>query len=157
MLDVSEDMIRAVFTRQVEPLAMLVTIAADGLAEPILVTSDPNGTTSLDREFIYFPFTFTGGGASVEEQTRSVKIEIGNTDGAISEAIRTVTGVPLLTFETVRVSAPDDVEIAIVDAEMIAADVVEPTVTGTLMPRNFANEPAISKRYIAARTPGLPL
>lgn len=157
MLDVSEDMIRAVFSRQVEPLAVLVTLEAEGLADPILVTSNPNGTTSLGREFVYFPFTISGGGASIEEQTRAVKLEIGNVDGAISEAIRTVTGVPLVSFETIRVAAPDDIELAIDQAEMTSAEVAEPTVTGTMLPRDFAGEPVISKRYIAARTPGLPL
>lgn len=157
MLDVSEDMVRASFARNVEPLTLLVTLNAEGLDEPIRASSDPAGTVSRGEEFPHYPFNFEGGGASNEDPVRSVKLEIANVDGRIGEAVRTVEGVPTATIETVRASTPDEVEIAIEDAEVSSAEIDQPSVSVNLMPRDFESEPVISKRYIRARTPGLNL
>jgi hypothetical protein len=138
-------------------LTVLVTLEAEGLAEPIRASSDPAGTVSRGDDFPHYPFTFEGGGASNDEPSRSVKLEIGNVDGRIGEAVRTVTGVPIATIETVRAATPDEVEIAIEEAEVSSAEIDQPSVTATLMPRDFDSEPVISKRYIRARTPGLNL
>lgn len=155
MLDVSEDMVRASFARQVEPMAVLVTLDADGMAEPIRASSDPDGTVSRGQTFRHFPFGFSGGGASAEEPARRARLEIGNVDGRIAEAARTVTGTPLATIETVRVAAPDVVELAIEEAKVGDIEVDDPKVTATLHPREFDTEPACKARYIIARTPGL--
>lgn len=155
MLDVSEDMIRAQFARQVEIMTLLVTIDAEGLDEPIRATSDPDGTLSRGVTYQHFPFSFTGGGAAQDEPARGARLEIGNTDGRISEAVRTVTGTPTATIETVRASVPDVVEIALEDARVSDVEVDDPKVTATLAPRDFESEPACSPRYIIARMPGL--
>lgn len=155
MLDVSEDMVRAAFARQVEPMAVLVTIEAEDLADPIRASSDPDGTVSRGQTYRYFPFGFVGGGASLEEPTRRAKLEIGNGDGRVSEAARTVTGTPIATIETVRSAAPDIVEIAVEEARVTDIEVDDPKVTVTLNPRDFMTEPACKARYIIARVPGL--
>lgn len=155
MLDVSEDMIRAAFARQVEQMTVLVTIEADGLVEPIRASSDPDGTVSRGQTFRYHPFGFSGGGASAEEPVRRVRLEIGNVDGRIAEAVRTVTGNPIATMETIRAVEPDVVEMAIEEARVADIEVDDPKVTATLNPRDFATEPACKARYIIARTPGL--
>lgn len=155
MENVSEAMIRAAFSRQIEPLVMLVTIEAEGLDDSIRVSSDPDGTTSRGETFRYFPFGFTGGGASAEDPVKGARLEIGNTDGRISEAVRTATGTPIATIETVRASSPDVVELALEEARVGDIEVDDPKVTATLSPRDFDTEPACKARYIIARTPGL--
>lgn len=155
MLDVSEDMIRAVFARQVQPLAVLVTLEAEGLADPIRASSDPDGTVSRGETFRHFPFSITGGGAGPEDLSRAVRLEIGNTDGEIAETVRLATGTPTATIETVRRAAPDVVELALEAARVSDVEVDDPKVTATLQPRDFTAEPACKARYIKARTPGL--
>lgn len=155
MLDVSEEMIRASFARQVEQMTVLVTIEAEGLVEPIRASSDPDGTVSRGETYRYHPFAFSGGGASADEPVRRVRLEIGNVDGRLSEAARTVTGNPIATMETVRAVAPDVVELAIEEARVADIEVDDPKITATLNPREFATEPACKARYIIARTPGL--
>ena len=155
MQDVSEDFVRAVFKRAVEPTAMLLTLTADGLEEPIRASSDRDGTVSGGIEFPYFPFAFAWGGAAAEEPVKDASLEIGNTDGRISRAIRTAQGNPLIDVELVRTSAPDVVELAMIGAKVANVDVDEPKVSASIKPKSFDDEPACKARYIIARTPGL--
>jgi len=155
MQDVSEAMIRAIFKRAAEPTALLVTITAEGLETPIRASSDPDGTESRGDHFPYFPFTFGWGGAAADEPVRGATLEIGNTDGEIALAVRTITGAPLATVEVVRTASPDVVELAMVDAKVSDVEVDDPRVTAQIIPKNFEDEPACKARYIMARTPGL--
>lgn len=155
MQDVSEDMIREIFARSVETPVALVTITAEGLDAPIRASSDPEGTTSRGEEYPYFPFNFAWGGAAQDESARDAMLEIGNTDGAIAMAIRQAEGQPSVTVELVRRAAPDVVEMAMIGARLIDAEVDDPRVRGTLKPKTLSDEPACKARYIAARTPGL--
>ena len=154
-MDVTEEFVRAIFARAIEPTALLVTIRAEGLEEPIRATSHPDGLTSGGIEYPFFPFGFAWGGAAADEPSKEAKLEIGNTDGRISTAVRQATGDPRIDVELVRVSAPDVVELAMIDAKIENIEVDDPTVTATIKPRAFEDEPANKARYIAARTPGL--
>jgi len=155
MENVSEAMVRAAFARHPEPLAVLVTLEADGLDAPLRFSSDQDGTVSRGLPYRHFPFNFTGGGASNEEVTRGVSLEIGNTDGRIAEAVRAATGTPIATIETVRVAAPDVVELAIEEAPVSDVEIDNPKVTANLLPRDFRSEPACQANYNRKRTPGL--
>lgn len=155
MQDVSEDMIREMFSTDAPPMTILVTLEGGGLAEPIFVTSDPDGTVSRGETYEFFPFTFSSGGHGVDDMSRGCRLQIANVDGRISQAVRSATGKPTATVELVRQAAPDDVETAIVEAKINDIDIDEPTATATLLPRNFSNEPACSPRYVVFRTPGL--
>lgn len=155
MQEVTEDYVRGAIARDAEPTVLLVTITAEGLDEPIRASSDPDGTTSRGDEYPYFPFGFAWPGAAADEPVRQAKLEIGNTDGRIADAIRQAAGNPLVTVELVRKAAPDVVEMAMVDARLSDAEIDDPKVSGTLKPRSFEDEPACKARYIIARTPGL--
>lgn len=155
MQQVSEDLIREIFARAAEAPVVLVTIEAEGIGAPIRVSSDPDGITSRGEDFAYFPFSFAWGGAGQDETAKQAKLEIGNVDGRIAEAIRLATGNPVVTIEVVRRAAPDVVEMAMTGAKLVDAEIDDPRVSGTLKPRTFADEPACKARYIAARTPGL--
>lgn len=155
MQDVTEDFVRAIFKRDADPTALLVTINAPGLDGPIYATSNPDGMTSRGVDYEYFPFSFSWGGSSADEPVRQASLEIGNTDGRIAEAVRLATGNPLATVELVRLAAPDTVEIGMVDAKIADVEIDDPKVTANLKPKSFADEPACQARYIIARVPGL--
>lgn len=155
MQDVSEAFVRAVYARDAEPTALLVTLSAEGLAEPIRVCSDPDGLDSRGESYEFFPFTFGWPGSSVDEPSRGATLVIGNTDGRIAEAVRFATGNPLASVELVRTLAPDAVEMAIIGAKVSDVEIDDPKVTASLKPRSFNDEPACKARYIIARTPGL--
>lgn len=154
-MEITEAYVRAVFSETIEETALLLRLSADGLEAPILATSYPDGLTSGGLEYPFFPFGFVWGGAAADEPAREARLEIGNTDGRIAEAIRQATGNPRIDVELVRVSAPDVVELAMIDGEIKSVDVDEPKVTATIRGRSLDDEPACKARYIAARTPGL--
>lgn len=155
MQEVSEAMIRELLAEDARAPATLVTFSAEGLDDPIYATDAEAGITSRGIDYRFFPFAFTAGGASSEEPARTAKLEIANTDEMIVRALRTVTGVPTMTVELVRVFDPDYVEIAFRDLDVIDIQDDGPSVTFTLSGKSLVNAFAVAKRYVAARTPSL--
>ena len=160
----SEDMVRALFAQQTPAMALLCTIQADGLDDPIRVTTYPEGLSSTGvavlpetgpAQFLFFPFTIIWANAGQQEPVRQVQVVIGNRDGVIANAVRTVTSQPLVTIELVRVAAPNAVERAMTNCKLILAEDVDPKITGTLQPRQFDTEPYCQASYTIARTPSL--
>lgn len=155
MRQVTPEMIDMVFSESTNLSALLCTITAEGLPEPIRVTNLDGGLTSRGVDYEYYPFSFSLPGASESEQIRECQLEIYNRDQRISNAIRTSTGKPRVTVEYVKVSNPDYVELALTDAEVYDVEIDDPRITATIRSKSFALEPACKARYVAARTPGL--
>lgn len=155
MRQVSEDMVRAVFARAVEPMVILIEIVADSLDEPICVCSDPDGLISGGIQYVHFPFKFSWGGSGAEEISKAARLEIANVDGQIAKAVRDATGQPYANVMLVRKSAPDAVEIALQGALLSSIEVDDPKVTATLRSIDFSEEPACKARQVAARIPAL--
>lgn len=156
MREVTEDLIREVYAQGgAAPAALLVTITAAGMADPIRITDCPDGVTSRGEDYLFFPLNFAFPGAGVDEPEREPRMELANVDGRIAEAVRAATSVPIITVEMVRLEEPDVVEVAVRDAEARNVQVEGAKVTMNLRGRNIARELACSKRYVAARTPGL--
>lgn len=155
MQEVSEAMVREVLAEDALEPATLITFVAAELPEPIRATDHPDGLISRGEEYRFFPFRFSFGGASAEEVERAARLEIANTDGMIVEALRTLSQRPTITAELVRVLDPDNVELAIVGAEIDDIDASSASVTMTIRPRAFDRRFACSKRYVIARTPSL--
>lgn len=88
---------------------ILLTIEADGLAEPIRVVNDRQDLYSRGARYVAYPFELALPGDDGETVAR-VTIRIDNVDRRIVEALRTATGLPRATIEVVRRAAPDVVE-----------------------------------------------
>jgi hypothetical protein len=162
MQDVTEEMIRDVFAEDARVPATLITFEAADLEEPIRATDYRGdlgdglyGIVSRGVTYQFFPFAFTFGGASAEEPERQARLEIGNVDGAILHAIRSIEARPYLTAELVRVSAPDHVELAMSRSPLSDVDANAASIEMTLRSRNFDQVYACAKRYVIARTPSL--
>lgn len=155
--DLSEDMVRQLFSAAPEPIAILIDLSADGLDEPLHLTNLPGGLVSSGVTYEFFPFSFAWGGAGQTENVRDTQLVIANSDAVIAQTIRTLPNNAqiALHIKAVRVSAPDVVELAMTGARLSDAEVDDPKVTGTVAPRNFAVEPACAPRYTVARTPSL--
>lgn len=162
-MPVSLDFVRAAYARQTPDIALLVTIDADGLEEPLRASSWPanipgtnrQGLVSRGQEYPFFPFDFSWNGSGLGEASRDAKLEISNADGRISEAVRTATEQPTVDVEAVRVAAPDLVELALEGAQLSSVEIDDTHAVGTLKARDFANEPACAWRYTSARFPAL--
>jgi hypothetical protein len=160
---VSEAYVRALYASTTPDIALLVTIRADGLAEPLRATTWPAplpgstrlGLVSRGSTYAYFPFSFTWGGSGVGEISRSAKLEIANVDGEVSRAVRTAVGKPTVDVESVRISDPDVVEMGMVDAGLDQVEIDRTHASATISGRDFANEPAVGPRYTSSRTPAV--
>lgn len=162
MDDLSEDMVRSLFSSTIEPLAVLVTVGADGMDAPLRFTDfngrvGPNslGVMSRGELFQFFPFGFAWGGAGTGELARHSTLKIGNTAGEIADGLEAATGQPQVTVEAVRVAAPDSVERAMTGAVLASAEEDGPTITGSIKPRQFDTEPACKKSFLPVTTPAL--
>ena len=155
--DLSEDMVRALFSAAPEPIAILLTLHATSLEEPLYFTNYPPGLTSADVVYEFFPFDFAWGGAGQTENVRATQLVIANSDARISQTIRTLpsNAQVSLDIKAVRVSSPDTVELAMLGARLSDAEVDDPKVTGTVAPKDFNIEPACAPRYTISRTPSL--
>ena len=162
MQPVSENMVRALFAQTVEPLAILLTITSVSLPTPIMVTDyggqlrrNVKGIHSRGNDYLFFPFSFSWGGAGNGEIARDAQLTIGNTSGEIADALEACTDQPIVTVEIVRVAAPDLVERAMTQAILTSAEEDGPKITGTIKPRQFDTEPACIKSYLPATTPAM--
>lgn len=160
---VSEDYVRALYSGGGAEVALLVTINADGLGEPLRACSwseaipgtNRQGLVSRGNTYPFLPFTFTWSGAGSGEISRAAKLEMANLDGAISEAVRTATGRPVVDVESVRVDHPDEVEMGMLEAGLSDVEIDKTHASGTLLGRDFANEPACGRFYTPSRTPAV--
>lgn len=161
--EVSEAMVRAQFARTAPDIALLVGITADGLDAPIRATNWPGriagsrrrGLISRGATYDYFPLSFSWPGAGAGEAMRAAKLEVANFDRAISEAARTATGQPLVDIEAVRVDAPDEVELAMLEAGIDEIEIDQAKAVASLKANDYSTEPACARRYIYALTPAL--
>lgn len=151
--DVSEAFVRAAFARVTPDIALLVSVYADGLDEPLRASSWASGLESRGETYPYMPFNFSWQGAGAGEVARAAKLEIANVDGRISQAVRTAIGRPAVDVETVRVEDPDTVELGLIGAGLAEVEIDDTHASGTLSPRDFATEPACAPSYTPARTP----
>ena len=150
------------------PNALLgfLTIEHRNLVEPIRVVSDPLAFTVNGLEFIGCPFEFQL--LTDEDQAPTTQIRIQNVDRRIGEAIRTVTDRAQVMLEA-RSTADFDLSL-IPRAELPGGssaiyafryfDLIDVTVnalevTGTVMLRDYTQEPWPGKRATQSRTPGL--
>ena len=153
--DLSDDAIKNAYASAVQPEAVLLTITADNLAEPIYCCDQPDGVLSNGVFYPFAAFTVTFGGASIDEPSKGTRLEISNIDGSLTLAARTVKNRPRLLVQVVRLDEPDLVEQQMIGVKMDNVEVDDSNLVFSLSPRDFKREPACAARYVIARTPGL--
>lgn len=90
----------------------LLTISHSTLATPIRCVLNDEDVISRGATYTAYPFDFTPAELS-KDGAKPARISIGNIDGRIITLLRTVAGSgeePVMTFEFVFASSPDDVE-----------------------------------------------
>lgn len=91
-------------------------------------------TETLHRtEGDYLPFAFQCNlPDQMEDSTPQVKVTIDNTDLAISDAIRTVSGRPSVTMDVVLASSPNTIEAGPFEYSLLDATASTDAIQGTL-------------------------
>lgn len=160
--------IRADLLADSSPNALLgfLTITHRNLIDPIRVVSDPVDYIVGGLHFIGCPFDFQM--LTDEDEAPTTRIRVQNVDRRIGEALRTVTDRAEMMLEA-RSTA--DFDLSIIPREELPGgssviygfrhfDLIDITVTplevsGTLMLRDYTQEPWPGKRATQSRTPGL--
>lgn len=159
---VTEDMVEAVWAREVEPLAQLIEINADGLVDPIRVSDCPDrllsgfrrGLSSNGEDYPYMPFRLTWAGATQDQPFGQGRVAIANVDSRIEAAMEASVNPPTISLRLIRISAPDVIETAIEGATIGQSDFTEVEASAVIRPRDFDLEPACAVSYTPATTPG---
>lgn len=134
------------------------------LEEPILISTDPTerleespllyGTRSRGQSYIFLPMNFalpdeTDGGVP------AMRLTIDNVGLELIGLLRSTSTPALVAMELVLASAPDDVEIAMPQFELVSADYDAEQVTLTLALNGLATEPFPYGSFSPATFPGL--
>lgn len=159
--------IRSDLQSAASPNAVLafLTIRHRNLVEPIRVVSDPIDFSVDGVLYIGCPFDIVL--LTDEDQAPMTSIRVQNVDRRIGEAIRTVNDRATVTLE-VRSTAdfdlatvprtevgPSSVIYGFSNFDLIDVTVTPIEVSGTLMLRDFTQEPWPGKRATQSRCPGL--
>ena len=153
--DLSDEAIKNAYASTVQPDVVLLTVTADNLAQPIKACDQPGGVWSRGVFYSFASFTVVLGGASIDEPSKSARLEIDNMEASLSLAVRTVTNRPQLLVEIVRLNDLDTVEQQFKGVRMDNSEIDDQKISFELSPRDFKREPACAPRYVIARTPGL--
>ncbi len=136
----SSTAMRALFEAQTDQaFLILLTIEAEGLSQPIRVSSDGVNTASRGNEYTAFPFQI-GMPPEEEDKPPQVTLRIDNVDLSIIQAIRTVTAPPTVTMNIVLASDPDTLEAEPCVLTLRNAMYDMSTIEGTLMHEDTLNQ-----------------
>lgn len=151
---VSGAFVRDLYARKPKPGAVLVTITAPGLVDPIRVTDWTEELTDGSDTWRPAAFNLTWAGAGADEPSKPARLEI-QALGEVVEMVRMATGRAEAQIDRVRVSAPGTAERRINAAHVTEAEIAGASIILTIKGRDFSEELAVGRSYSIARTPGL--
>lgn len=136
-----------------DPFLVLLTIAHPDLDDDIRVVANNETVTSRGKEFVGYPFEVSL--PSDNEETPKGTLTISNVSKRIGYALDVIQSPPILTFELVLASQPDDVELAYTDFEMTDVTWDARNVKASFSQTVFWDEPWPRMRVTPQDFPGL--
>jgi len=133
---------------------LLLTIAAEGLAEPIRVVNDRQDVWSRGQRFVAFPFEVDLPGDSADSVQR-VTLRIDNVDRQIVSALRLVREPPEVSLEVIRRESPNVVEAGPFVMSLVEARYDAASIEGELVFEDVLDAPFPADTYNPADYPGL--
>lgn len=137
-----------------DALLCLITIEHDDLPSPMRFVDDKVNVTSNGLVYIGFPFAITLPDDD-PDKVPEAKLEIGNTDRVIVEAVRSLSSAPLVTIQVVMASQPDTVEMTIPNMRLRMVEWDAAVVSGTLAYEDVLNEQIPGRAFSPDVCPGL--
>lgn len=136
-----------------EAFIVLITIAHTDLVPSLLVAGNSTNITSRGDEYVAYPFSVQFPSSDPDSPPRA-RIQIDNVDRRIVQGLRALTSAPTITFEIIRASDPDTVEISMPGFTLQSADYDALIVAGDLGVENFILEPYPAGIFSPAQFPG---
>jgi hypothetical protein len=163
-MTLSVDGRKAVFAQQTdEVFVLLMTITAPTLTDPIRISTDPTvllplagvrGTVSNGEEYIYLPVSIS---LPVQDDTgiARAKVSIDNVGRDIVAAVRSAGATLSVDMQIVLASAPDVIEMEIVDFRLERVKYDALTITGELSVEYFDLEPYSKGEFTPSKWAGI--
>ena len=122
---------------------------------PIYLVDDLNPLVRTDATYQPFPFKLHLPDDD-DSKIPQVTITIDNIDRSITEAIRTVPGLPIVEFFVVLASSPNTIEVGPFNFSLLSANYNALTITGTLgYEEDFLNQQVPGDLYTPTNSPAL--
>lgn len=117
---------------------VLMTIEADTGNLYLVNNNEP--LTSRGIDFEAYPFEILAPNDTLDSAP-DAKVTIGNVDQRIIHTLRSITNPPKFTFEIVRFSHPDNIEMKVTDLIMRSVSWDAAAITATLSVEDVFNQP----------------
>lgn len=156
MRQLSQAALQAVLAQDTaEVFIPILKITHPDLASPILLAFNTETVHRSDGDYLPYPFQI-----NIPEQSDSeaptVNLTVDNTDLTVNDAIRSLVGLPTVTFSIVLASSPDTVEVGPFELSLQNATATSQTITGTLgFEMGIFSQQVPAQTYVPPTSPGL--
>ena len=137
-----------------EVFVVLLMVDHAALAQPIRVTSNNEQTSMGGNTFEPYPFEMQLLSDS-EGKVSAAKLRIDNVSRVLTDAVRTPTTPPDVTYWVVLASDPNTIEVGPVSLKLGEVTITRDSVSGTLTPALVMNRPFPPERMTPGTTPGV--
>jgi hypothetical protein len=137
-----------------EVVVTCLTFEHESLAEPIRIVNDTVEIVRAAGTFQSYPFE-PDLPEDTEEAGGTATLSICNVDKAITQQLKSIDGIPMVTMEVVLVSQPDTVEMGPFEFDIQQAEHDQTTLTLTLgHEEDFMNQAIPAQTYTPSNSPG---
>ena len=153
---ISPSALRAMFARETDEVFLATMRISHASFATIRIVNNTEPVQKSDGIYQPFPFSI-GMPDDTDDQVPQVEVKFDNIDGAITDAIRTISGAkPTCSFEIVLASSPDVVEAGPFNFSILEATYDSASVSCTLgFEEDILNQSCPKGNYNPSNSPGL--
>lgn len=156
MRQLSQTALQAVLSQDTpEVFNPILKIAHPDLATPILLAYNTETVHRTDGDYLPYPFQINIPESS-DNEAPTVNLTVDNTDLTVNDKIRSLVGMPTVTFSVVLASSPDTVEVGPYQMSLQTAQATAQTISGTLgFEQGIFSQAVPSQTFVPSSSPGL--
>lgn len=156
MRQLSQAALQAVLSQNTaEVFIPLLRIEHPDLTAPILLAYNTEQVVRTDGTYLPYPFQINIPESS-DNESPTVNLTVDNTDLTVNDTIRTLVGMPSVTFMVVLASSPDTVEVGPYAMSLQNAQADSQTIQGTLgFEQGIFSQGVPSQTFVPSNSPGL--
>lgn len=156
MRELSQTALQAVMAQNTaEVFIPILRIEHPDLSAPILLAYNTETVHRADGDYLPYPFQINIPEQS-DNEAPTVNLTVDNTDLTVNDKIRSLVGMPTVTFSVVLASSPDTVEVGPYEMSLQNAQADAQTISGTLgFEQGIFSQAVPSQTFIPSSSPGL--
>lgn len=156
MRELSQTALQAVMAQNTaEVFIPILRIEHPDLSAPILLAYNTETVHRADGDYLPYPFQINIPESS-DNEAPTVNLTVDNTDLTVNDKIRSLVGMPTVTFSVVLASSPDTVEVGPYEMSLQNAQADAQTISGALgFEQGIFSQAVPSQTFIPSGSPGL--